>query len=280
MKKIGIIGYGNMGSCIGKRLHSLYELWAFDKDSSKINDLPNVNQAATMVDLVQRVDVVVLAVKPQDFSSVLDDLKGDVGEKLIISIAAGVPTSYIENYLGNVRVVRVMPNMPARIAKAMTCLCKGAHAKEEDLSFAKELFDTLGETLVINEDMMDAATAISGSGPGYYYDKIENEHITGDDRGVVERFNEVNRSFIKELSECATNLGFDTTQAIQLAQATTNGSYALLKASNLSPGELKKQITSEGGTTAAGLEELHKKEGTLEKATKAARDRAKELSKK
>lgn len=272
---IGIIGYGNMGSCIGERLKPLYEIWAFDKDASKVDCLSGVERADTIKDLVKHVDVIIVAVKPQDFTSVLDEIKGEVGEKLIISIAAGISTGDIEQQVRSARVVRAMPNMPARIGKAMTCLCKGAFAIDDDVRCAKELFDHVGQTLIVNEDMMDAVTAISGSGPGYYYDMIEANNLNIDDRGVVERFNE---GFIKDLSTCATNLAFNVTQAMQLAKATTDGSYALLKESHLSPQELKKQIASKGGTTEAALKVLHSG-GSLKEATIAARDRARELSK-
>ncbi|MFC1754332.1 pyrroline-5-carboxylate reductase family protein [Thermoproteota archaeon] len=165
-----------------------------------------------------------------------------------------------------------MPNMPARIGQAMTCLCKGKFATDDDLKITKDLFDNLGKTLVLDESMLDAATAISGSGPGYFYDQIEASNIDINDKGSVDKFS-------MNFCDAAMSLGFELKQAELLAATTTNGSLALLKMSNSSPGELKAQITSKGGTTAAGLDVLHKG-GSLEGAVKAAVKRAGELSKK
>jgi pyrroline-5-carboxylate reductase len=165
-----------------------------------------------------------------------------------------------------------MPNMPAKIGKGMSCLCKGRFASEEDLSFSKGLFDKLGKTLFIKEDMMDAATAISGSGPGYYFDLIasEQENYHADKARLL-------GDFIDSLARAAEAVGFSPDQARLLADATGVGSQALIEATNLSPAELRAQITSKGGTTEAALRVLHQG-GTLEEAVKAALNRARELA--
>lgn len=270
--KIGIIGYGNMGSCLAEKLKSKYEIFVFDKDKNKINNLSRIKLADSNLDLVKKVEVLILAIKPQDFDNVLDEIKNDVKEKLVISIAAGITTKFIEKYLGNVRIIRVMPNMPLRIALAMSCLSKNELATVEDLAFAKQLFDNLGRTLILDEDMMDAATAISGSGPGYVYDLMENGKLDIDNPTEIKKFSE-------DLTRSAESINFSHQDAVMLAETTVFGSIELLKASNFAAAELKKQIASKGGTTEAGLEILHKG-GSLKEAVKAARDRAKELSKK
>lgn len=268
--KIGIIGFGNMGSAIFERIKSGYRLFVFDKEREKTRNVRNLEIVDNITDLIDKVDVVVLAVKPQDFDEVIKELKNHIKDKLIISIAAGIATGYIEKCLGNVRVIRVMPNMPARIGKGMSCLCKGQFAAKEDLNFSKELFDNLGETLVLNEDMMDAATAISGSGPGFFYDLIEGKDGSSAKEYLI-------NIFIPSLRAAAEAVGFTIQEAEELAQVTGAGSMSMLKELRLSPAELKKQVVSRGGTTEAGLEVSHSG-GTLTEAVKAAIKRAKELS--
>jgi len=271
-KTIGIIGYGNMGSCIGAKLSSVgYEIVIFDKDPNKTLNLSQNQISTTVSGLIDKVDTAILAVKPQDFGDLLDEIKNNVGGRLIISIAAGITTRYIEKYLGDVKVVRTMPNIPARIGKGMTCLCKGKFANEIDLSFARQLFDTLGKTLTLDsEDMIDAATAVSGSGPGFFFALIENNKLDINHQDDIDKFT-------KDLEKSAKSLGFNEQDAVILAEATTSGSLQLLKESGIAPSELRKQITSKGGTTEAGLKILQQG-GSLEEVAKAARDRASELS--
>jgi len=271
-KKIGIIGFGNMGSCIAAKLiASGYEIIVFDKDVTKLINLAKEQIAASNIDLVNAAGVIILAIKPQDFGEVLEEIKEKIADKLIISIAAGITTGYIEKYLGNVRIIRTMPNMPARIGKGITCIYKGKYANEIDLSIAKEIFDNLGKTLVLyNEDLMDAATAISGSGPGFIFAFIENKKLNITNSEEIEFFS-------KELSKAAESLGFSVDEAMVLAEATISGSIELLKNSKLSVSQLKSQVVSKGGTTEAGLKVMYQG-GNLEDIVKAARDRARELS--
>ncbi|HDZ76854.1 MAG TPA: pyrroline-5-carboxylate reductase [Candidatus Omnitrophica bacterium] len=275
VKKIGIIGFGFMGSAIAEQIKLKHEVWVFDKDKDKIKGLTKINIAGDIIDLGNEADVIILAVKPQDFTDILKELKeagNYIKNKIIISIAAGITTTYISKCFGEeIRVVRVMPNLPARIAMGMSCLCKGEFAKEEDLKFAQELFDNLGDTLVLNEDKMDAATAISGSGPGYYYDLIEGKEIKEAKEYLIS-------DFIPSLRAAAESLDFTKEEAKKLADSTGYGSFSFLEQSNITPLELRKQVTSKGGTTEAGLEVLHRG-GSLEDAAKVALKRAKELSK-
>lgn len=275
-KTIGIIGFGNMGSSIVGNLKpqgDKYEIWVFDKDKNKIISLSGVNIAENNIDLVSKVDTVILAIKPQEFSGVLIEIKNNVKEKLIISIAAGITTEHIERRLGGARVMRAMPNMPARVGAGVTCLCKGRFASENDFYLAQRLFYCLGKTLKIEEKMMNMATVISGSGPAYFYDFIESQRI--DYRNISEQ---IKRNFIDSLEKAAESLGFNIAEAAFLAATTINGSEALLKKTNLSPGELKEQITSKGGVTSTALDVLHKG-GSLEEAVRQALRRAEELSK-
>ncbi|HTY44894.1 MAG TPA: pyrroline-5-carboxylate reductase [Patescibacteria group bacterium] len=273
MRKIGILGFGTMGSAIAERLKGHYEVCVFDKDQSKTHNLQGIDVAADICALVIWSDVLILAVKPQDFSGILAEIKPLIAEKLVISIAAGIPAASIETALGKVRVIRVMPNLPAKIGKGMICLCKGRYADDTDIVFSRELFNYMGKTLQIEESMMDAATAISGSGPGFFYALLE--HMP---QGQWEDFSR--KVFIPAFSQAAQAVRFSAKDAGVLASATTEGSLALLKKTGLSAGQLRMQVTSKGGTTEAGLKELHGGVECLDAAVKAALARAGELSKK
>ena len=155
----------------------------------------------------------------------------------------------------------------------MICLCKGKSAAKQDLDFSEELFRVLGETLVLNdENMINAATAVSGSGPGFFFDAVENKSIEEIKKYATD-------VFIPSLTDSAEKIGFSHEQAIKLAKVTSDGSIAFLEQTKLSPAIAKNLVTSKEGTTEAGLNELHK-DGSLEDAVKAALNRARELSKK
>ncbi len=263
-----------MGSAIAERIKSEYKVFVFDKDKNKTSGLSDIGVADNISDLLSKVDVVILAVKPQDFGVVLNGLKASLSGQLIISIVAGIPTTDIERILGKVRVVRAMPNLPAKIGKGMICISKGRYATGADTNFVKTLFSYLGNTMKLKEEKMDAATAISGSGPGFIYYFMESENINAQD--IPDSFLNKYKESISKLAEELIHLDKDS--ALALANATIRGSIALLRETGLSPAELKRQVASKGGTTEAGLEVLHKG-GSLEEVAKAALRRAKELSK-
>jgi len=136
LHKIGIIGFGNMGSVIAHKLAAQsdeYEVRVFEKDKGKTVKAGRIIFSESLLDLISKVDTLVLAIKPQDFDRLLKELRGHVPGKLVISIAAGISTKHIEKILDNCRVIRVMPNIAARIAESVTCICKGNFANEDDL---------------------------------------------------------------------------------------------------------------------------------------------------
>jgi len=272
-KRIGIIGFGNMGSAITERLKEKYEVWVFDKDKDKTERFSDINVSDNTKDLTNKADTIILSVKPQDFDAVLNEVKNHVKGKLIISIAAGITTAYIENNLLQARVVRVMPNIGARIGEAETNLCAGKSALFGDLTLARELFDHIGKTWEIPEKMMDAATAICGSGPAYIFYDMEKNHIDPD--RVPE---EAKKKYIHNLETAAEKVGFDHDTALKFAAATTGSSIHLVKMTGLQPRELREQVTSKGGTTEAALKVLSAG-GSWADAAEAALRRAKELSK-
>lgn len=259
--KIGIIGFGNMGQAIALQIKTDYQVFAFDKDQNKLNNFKGINIQRNCSDVLNKVDTVILAVKPQDLKSLLAEIKPVTKDKLIISIAAGITTASVEKILGAVRLIRAMPNMPAKTGSGMTCLCKGEFSSIEDLDFAQELFAYLGETLNIDESMMNAATAVSGSGPAYvcYFLKENKE------------------KFLQDFQDAAENLGFSPQESALLTKTTFFGTKDYLKKTGASCEELIKQVASKGGTTEAALEVL-KGKGSLKDALSAALKRAQELS--
>jgi pyrroline-5-carboxylate reductase len=271
-KKIGIIGFGNMGASIAAGLKDKYRIYIFDKDKEKTSLASGFKLKDDIAGLVDDAEVIILAVKPQDFKIVLGEIKDRLKNNLVISIAAGITTVYIEKHLGAVKVVRAMPNIGLKIKRAQTSLCKGVSALKKDLVFAKKLFSLLGQTWIINEEMMDAATAISGSGPGYiYYDMEINKYSRNDLSGLVRQ------SYVQRLKKAAEAVGFNEKTALGLASGIVDSTISLYLKSGIAAGELRRQVASKGGTTEAALKVLIAG-GPWEEAALEARKRAQELS--
>jgi len=260
-KKIGIIGCGNMGSAIAQQLQGDYQIFIFDKDLPKTKSIPGVIVSDSAGSLIRSADVVILAVKPQDFDALLNEIKPAVKDKLIISIAAGITTGHIEEALGVVGVVRAMPNMPLRVGSGITCLSRGKFVSQEDFDSAQDLFEYMGETLCVEEKMMNAATAVSGSGPAY----------------VCYFINKDKTIFLNDFKTAAEGVGFNSDDARIIVKSTYEGTISFLNKTKIAPQELIKQVTSKGGTTESAFVVLNKG-GSLLEAVKAARARAEELS--
>ncbi len=211
---------------------------------------------------------IILAVKPQDFDSLLTEIKPFVQGKLIISIAAGISTKYLRSQLGEgVGVIRVMPNMPAQIGQGISVLFKDKNLTEVDLDMAWRLLSCVGQVVSVqDEQLMNAATAVSGSGPAFFCYYIKEKANAEKKRD----------EFIKELTETAVHLGFDKQEAKVLSEKTVSGIIAMLTEKNLSCEDIIKMVTSKGGTTQAGLEVLQKG-GSIDEAVKSALKRADEL---
>jgi len=273
-KKVGIIGYGNMGSAIAERIKHKYQVYAFDKDKNKTAGLTKINIAENILDLINKVDVVLLAVKPQDFDSVLEEIKQHVKDKLIISIAAGVTTGDIEKSFGSARVVRVMPNIEIKIGKGITHMCGGKFARQSDIDFVFNLFNSLVTTLIISEDKMKFATAISGSRLAYFCDIIEKNKIDYNNipQEVIDRFE-------NELKEAAMTLGLKEDLASSMSMGTGGSCKIFFEKERMNPRELIERIASKKGTTEAALEVLHRN-GSLVEALRAAIKREEELARK
>lgn len=201
-------------------------------------------------------DVVILGVKPYDIVAIAAGLELKPGQ-LVLSLAAGITTDQIEAAVpAGVSVVRVMPNTPALIGQGMSILSAGASATDADMAVADEVMSAVGKTVVVAEKLIDAATALSGSGPAYVF-------------------------YIAEaLIEAGVHLGLPRATSAQLIEQTLVGSSLLLQESDSHPAVLREQVTSPGGTTAAALAVFEAKalRGTMIEAARANRDRSREIS--
>lgn len=257
--KIGFIGCGNMGEAILSGVHKKHQCYVCEPRLEKQVYLKKKYVAVfgMLSDVVKAADAVILAVKPQDLPDVFAEIKKlPLSKKILISIAAGMTTKAIEKALGSVRVIRVMPNLPAMVGEGVSGLCRGKKAGPKDLAFAKSLFDTVGATVVVEEKMMNAVTAVSGSGPAYVF------------------------LFVESMMKAARKLGFHDRDAKTLVYGTLLGSAHMLQKSADSAETLRIKVTSKGGTTQAATDVFMQKDiiGMFEKALGAAKKRAAELS--
>lgn len=271
--KIGLIGFGNMGSAIYERAKDAFDFIVLEKEAARTAGLDPAQIENDLHRLVSRVEALVLAVKPQDFPALLGGLD-DIGDITVISIAAGITTEKVESALarsGAAHVVRVMPNLAVKVGKGMSCICRGSRTRQKDLSLAESLFKKAGHVLVIEEALMDAATAISGSGPGFFCEMVEG-------KSLHEAQNFGRHIFMPELQACAVQAGFTPRQAALLSAQTTAGAVELMKVSGCAAAELRDRVASKGGTTEAGLTALRQTH-SLAEAVRAALERARQLAK-
>jgi pyrroline-5-carboxylate reductase len=271
-KKIGIIGFGNMGQAIAERISLKYAVSVFEKNTAKTKGLSGVTVVSDISRLLQQNQAIILAIKPQDFEPVMAEIKDNLQDRLVISIAAGITTEYIQKVLGMVRVVRVMPNLAVKVGQSTTSICKGAFATDIDLEFVEKLFKYLGTVFILAEDMMDAATAIAGSGPAYIFYDVEINKL--DPLNIPKDFKE---EYIKRLKDAGIKLGFDSEVASRLSIDTVSSGESLLAGTDNSPAQLRKMVTSPGGTTEAALKVITNG-GSWSEAAVAAKKRAQELS--
>ncbi|MBF0384475.1 MAG: pyrroline-5-carboxylate reductase [Candidatus Omnitrophica bacterium] len=260
--KIGIIGCGNMGSAIMNGIRGKFTVLAAEKSLEQAEKFKKAFGLKTrpLPEVAAKSDIIILAVKPQDFDAVLDEIKPFISkEKLFISIAAGIPIDFINKKLGkNIKVIRTMPNLPLQIGLGMTAIAKSKNAGAQDLDIAVKIFSSVGEVLIVDEKYLNAVTAVSGSGPAYVF------------------------LFVELFVESAIKLGFSKEQAIKLVGQTIKGSMALLNQSKVCPKELRAKVTSKGGTTQAAMDVFFasKVDKIFDEALSAACKRAKELSNK
>jgi pyrroline-5-carboxylate reductase len=215
---------------------------------------PDATEAAKVA------DTLVLAVKPQDMGTLLDEIAAFVpatDDRLVISVAAGITTAFIGHRLtGDIPVVRVMSNTPVLVDEAMSVISAGPHAREEHLRRAEKLLRPVGKVLRIPESQQDAATALSGSGPAYLYFLVESMV----DAGIL--------------------LGVPRATALEMVTQAVFGAATMLRESGEHPVILREAVTSPAGTTIAAIRELenHAVRAAFLAAIESARDRSRELA--
>lgn len=266
MKKIGFIGAGNMataiiggilksGSADGEHI-TVYDVMA-DKLDLMARE-KGIQKAADAAGVVRSSDITVLAVKPQNYAEVLESIKDEVsGNKVIVTIAAGISTDYIAGAVGkDCPMVRVMPNTPLLLGKGATALSRH-NISDEDFSFVYDMFANGGEVSVLDESKMNSVIAVNGSSPAYVY------------------------LFAKAMIDYAVKEGIDAGEAMKLVCATLRGSADMLEKSGDTPEVLIKKVSSPGGTTLKALEKLDEKDfyNAVIEAMDACTKRAEELSK-
>jgi pyrroline-5-carboxylate reductase len=262
-ERIAILGAGKMGEALLSGLlragRSPDDLLIAERYEQRRADLEKSYgvQAAGAAEAAARAGTLVVAVKPQEIEALLAELEGAVAPgTLVVSIAAGITTGFLESRLPEgVAVVRVMSNTPALVDHAMSVVCPGAHAGEQHLAAAEELFRPVGKVLRLPESQLDAVTALSGSGPAYFFFLIEAMI----DAGIL--------------------LGLPRAVAAELIVQTAVGSAVMLRDSGEHPVVLREAVTSPGGTTIAAIRELerHGVRAAIIAALEAARDRSRQL---
>lgn len=241
-KKIGFIGCGKMASAIIKGVLSACCKPDVEIKGSEINcEIAELAQTRLGIEvltdnrlLTMDSDVIFIATKPNYVAQVLEEIKDEITpEKLVVSIAAGVSTKKIENILGQRRVVRVMPNTPALVQEGMSGVCKGTYATEEDAQFVMKLLANIGKVIEVEETQIDIVTAISGSGPAFFYQVIE------------------------DMARAGEKLGLDYEKSLMLAAQTALGSAKMV----FNRGELTVQtlidnVATKGGCTFVGIQTM------------------------
>lgn len=230
-----------------------------DISEERIKFLRNTYGISTLhenIEVVKTAEVIILAVKPQIIPKVLQEVSQYVDEKkLIVSIAAGVKIGAIQEVLEPTRVVRVMPNIAALVHAAVTAISPGKYATETDIDITREIFNAVGDTVVVEEKLMDAVTGLSGSGPSYVF------HI------------------INALADAGVKVGFSRDVAQKLAIQTLYGSAKMALETGEHPMKLRDMVTSPGGTSITGVHALERGglTATLIDAVEAATRRSQEL---
>jgi len=264
-KKLAVLGTGKLGGILlraylDQKLFMPKNVTAtvrHEEKAAAIRERLAVNATTDNARAVREADIVLLGVKPQVVGEVLKEIKAEIGkDTVLISVAASVPTSYIEQRLGDkVPVIRAMPNTCSAVGVGMTGICKGAHASAEHLEIAKTLFNAVGRTVVVDEKNMDAVTGLSASGPAFAYIILES------------------------LAEAGVKVGLPRDVATLLAAQTMKGSASVVLETGDHPALLKDSVTTPAGCTIDGIMELEegKLRVTLIKAVVKATHRAGEL---
>ena len=265
-KKLLILGVGNMGGALlgGIRRADLIpasSITITDQRRVHVTELSEkwgVNASFTNADTVPEADILILCVKPQTLGDVLGEIADFMTPgQLIISIAAGVTTTFISSCLHKPNpVIRVMPNIAALVDEGAAAITLGQHATEAHKDIASQIFEAVGRVVVVKEELMDAVTGLSGSGPAYIYMVIE------------------------ALSDGGVKMGLPRDISLSLAAQTVLGAAKLIQETGIHPAVLRDQVMTPGGTTIAAVHDLESKglRSMLISAVETATKRSKELN--
>lgn len=239
---IGFIGSGNMGSAIIKGMlsHGINknEIMAYSKNISKKESIKNlgIKICSSSKDAAYRSKYLFLAVKPNVYDTVLNEIKDAVSDdSIIISLAAGYEIKKIKSYFKDIKVARIMPNTPALVNAGLTAVCFDDKIKDDEKEYIINLLKTFSEVIITDENHINSYSAVSGSGPAFAF------------------------MFIEAMADAAVLLGIPRKDAYNTAAQTLIGSAELLKETNMHPGELKDMVCSPGGATIEGVRTLEEK---------------------
>lgn len=264
--KVLIIGAGNMGMTYGQSfvnasILSSTDLHVLEKHGGKEEQIKGISSHAIETspgEFIRDMDLIILSVKPQDFQELAKAIRPYLRpDHLILSIMAGIKVSGIERQLGIKKIVRAMPNLPAQVGLGMTVFTTSLEVSRLEIFTVQNLLNTTGKTLYVeNEDLLDSATAVSGSGPAYVF------------------------YFMESIMKTARGMGFSDAEAQLLVKQTFLGSINLLNKNNLSCSEWITKVSSKGGTTEAAIRQFGQieLEAGIKAGLLAAENRAQELS--
>ncbi len=263
--KLGIIGLGNMatamlGGIIGAGLIKKEDINGSDYSEAAgktIADKLGINVGTDNIKAMEGADIVILAVKPQVYATVLEEIKGSLkATQVVISIAPGKTLAYLEAALGtDKKIVRLMPNTPALVMEGCTGVCKNKNVTEEEFKTVMSLLNSFGKAYEVNENQMDAVVAISGSSPAYVF------------------------MFIEAMADAAVAEGLPRKTAYEMAAQAVLGSAKMVLETGRHPGDLKDMVCSPAGTTieAVGVLEAEGFRGAVIDAVRACADKSRSL---
>jgi pyrroline-5-carboxylate reductase len=261
--KFAFIGGGQMAEALicgllSAQLCGPDHIWATDPVAARAEHLKTrygIQVGGKNREAALWADVVVLAVKPQNLDAVLAEIGRDLAGRVVVSVLAGVQIRRIAEGCPGARVIRTMPNQPAMVREGMTAMTPGPDVREEDLTCTRQMFESIGKVIPVEERLMDAVTGLSGSGPAYVFLAIE------------------------ALADGGVKVGLSREAATLLAAQTVLGAARMVLETGHHPARLKDQVTSPGGTTIAGLHQLESGglRATLINAVEAATKRSQEL---
>ena len=263
--RLGVIGVGNMGGAIVRgvvgHLLPCEHIWIADVYKPLVDQLCEelrINGTASISQLVENVDCVLYAAKPNNVPEIFPEIAASrQSSQWLISIAAGVPIAKLESYFSSPPpIVRVIPNITVSVQAAVSVIASGSVATDDHLSITQAIFNTVGKSFVREETYLDAVTGLSGSGPAFVF------------------------LFIEAFADAGVQVGLSRPDAYQLAVQTVLGASKMLEQTGEHPAVLKNQVTTPGGTTAAGLYALERGglRATIVDAVVAATRRAEELT--